>query len=193
MSHSGQGKAEGTCRISDQQLLMRVREGSQQHFELLVTRYQERVFRLVCGVLGPQHIDDAVDVAQVAWAKVYTQLDGFRGESSFATWLYRLVYRCAVDQLRKYRRSPELDALDAARSDDGPTPAEMAESDDRNEVLRQAVACLPQTYRLVLLLHYWQECSINEIAEILCASSGTIKSYLHRGRQRLAHTLERQQ
>ena len=163
-------------------------------FTRLVERHQAYVFRLALSVLGPGGEGDAQDVAQDVFVKVARHLKDFRGESTLQTWLRRLTVNLGLDCRRRARwRKPHVDAavLDQRptieRTDDPLSSAEAAER-------RRAVACcldaLPDAVRSVIHLHYWLECSVDEIAEMLRIPEGTVKSHLHRGRKLLFRAMQ---
>ena len=157
-------------------------------FELLVERYKHRVFRLVMSILGPGWDGEAEEVTQEVFVTVYKQLETFRQESQFATWIYRIAFNRAIDAKRRARlRHPHVsvEVLQGFPDRSRPSPLTTAEIAERRQVVRSCLEQLPDLYRSVLYLHYWQECSIDEIGEFLGVPSGTVKSYLHRARQRL--------
>ena len=179
--------------FDDETLIRRIHDqGSQVHFRLLIERHQKHVFDLVCSVLGPKHKGVAEEVSQEVFIKIHRKLDAFRGDSSFATWAYRIAYNTALDKLRVLkRRAPELtwsQALDQ-RPDSGPGPAANLATHEADACMRNAVEQLPELYQTLIHLHYWRGLTIAEIASRLESKTGTIKSYLHRARERLAQAL----
>lgn len=153
-----------------------------ESFELLVRRYQDRVFRLAISILGAGREQDAEEVAQDSFLQAYRAMAGFRGDARFSTWIYRITYNTALNRrksLQTRRHNIERDYPSPA------SPLHDAIVSQRREVLHQAMDVLPDLYRTVLHLHYWLGCPVDEIAEYLDAPTGTIKSYLHRGRARL--------
>jgi len=163
-----------------------------EFFEVLVHRYQERVFRLAISILGPGLEPEAEEVAQEVFLKAFRRIHGFRMQSSFYTWLYRLTFNLALDTRARARlRLPHVsDQVLAREIDRSPAsdPFSTALSARQREVVRQCIEELPHLYRSVLYQAYWLGCSVEEIALTLEAHANTIKSYLHRARQRL-HSL----
>jgi RNA polymerase sigma-70 factor (ECF subfamily) len=160
-------------------------------FRELVERHQEKVFRLVASVLGPFRDIDAEETAQDVFVRVHDKLPQFRGDAKFTTWLYRVAYSVAVNRTQSARvRLPhvDVDALRALASADD--PHRRATDAERDALVAAAVESLPEVYRTVIYLHYWNDVPLAEIAELLCAPAGTIKSYLFRARARLARILE---
>jgi len=159
-------------------------------FRQLVDRNAPAVLRLVSSVLGPFRDTDAEEVAQDVFVRVHARLEQFRGEAKFATWLYRVAYTTAINRTKTSRlRLPHVAAdalLDLAANDD---PRDELLASERLALIGAAVETLPDLYRAVIYLHYWQEAGVDEMASLLNAPPNTIKSYLFRARQRLARTL----
>jgi RNA polymerase sigma-70 factor, ECF subfamily len=165
-----------------------LRTSDEDLFELLVERYKDRVFRLVLSILGPACAAEAEEVTQEVFVIVYKQLETFRQESRFGTWIYRIAFNRAIDAKRRARsRHPHVpvEALQEFPDRSRPSPLTVAENAEQRQLVRSCMEQLPDLYRAVLYLHYWMECSIEEIGEFLGVPPGTVKSYLHRGRQRL--------
>ncbi len=165
-------------------------------FKALVERYQERVFRLVLSVLGPYAQAEAQDVAQDVFVRVYRQLPNFRGECAFVTWVYRIAYNQALTHKQRARArmphvpidAPAAQALFAGEAD----PYVHAAQTERRAQVLACMERLPEVYRTTLNLFYWMERSVEEISAYLGAPAGTVKSYLHRGRQKLYEELKKQ-
>jgi RNA polymerase sigma-70 factor (ECF subfamily) len=170
-----------------------LRTGNDDLFAELVKRHQERVLRLVISVLGPGHESEAEDLVQEVFVLVYRKLATFRGECAFATWLYRLTKNLALDRRRHARlKHPhigdELLALVPAR-DSHSDPESMASAAERRRQVLDHLEQLPDPQRMVVYLYYWMGSPVNEIAQLLELKQGTVKSHLHRARQRLATVL----
>ena len=169
-----------------------VRTSDAELFRQLVEHYQDRVFRLVASVLGPYSEADAEEVTQEVFLRVYRQLKGFRGDSKFSTWLYRVAYRRALDrkQLARHRLPHASDEalVNVAGADN---PFEQAARAQQGARVAACMEALPDLYRTVLYLRYWLDCPVEEIAELIQAPAGTVKSYLARARQRVERELEK--
>ena len=155
-------------------------------FRMLVERHQAKVFRLVAGLLGPHADTDTEEVTQEVFLRAHERLASFRGEARFSSWLYRLAYNYTLQHRRRARlRLPHggAEELEARRAADGPHEA-AAEQERRGQVER-LLEELPDLYRTVVYLHYWLDASVVEIAELVAAPPGTVKSYLSRARARL--------
>ena len=178
--------------LGDEQLVDRVRAGDPVAFASLVHRYSGRLYGLARGMLRDEQ--DARDVVQETFLHVHRRLDGFRGDSSFRTWLFRIATNAALMRLRRRRRKPESSLDEPAPWSEGDEggPREVADlrpladqvHQDRElgEQIRAAVQALPETYREVLLLADYQQLSMLEIAQVLGISVPNVKTRLHRAR-----------
>ena len=178
----------------EQRWIAAARNGDQESFEKLVRLYEKRVFSLTSRMC--RNSADAEEAAQEAFLAAWQALPAFRGDASFATWLYRLVSNACVDILRREGRhqvmaGPSLDDEESSPEppDKSPSPHALAE---RAELLRQieaGLAALPPEYRQVLILREIHQCTYDEIAQICSIDLGTVKSRINRGRKRLRKIL----
>jgi RNA polymerase sigma factor (sigma-70 family) len=160
--------------------------GSVDDFEALVRRHQQNVFRIAVAVLGRGNESRAEDVTQDVLLQVYRKLRTFESRSRFATWLYRIAYNRALDELRSNRARPE------SQLRDGPAPARGGSGDLlRDAALADCISRLPDAHRTAVHLHYWLGHSSMEIADLLSVQSGTVKVWLFRARHVLAQCLAR--
>jgi len=167
----------------DLALIERVRNGEQEAYAELVNKYKQRVFVFLLRMLGqPQ---DAQDLAQEVFIKAYYQLDSFAGESQFFTWLHRIAYNRAIDELR--RREPANNNIPIQEMElaDNVTPERIVLAKERAASLEKQVLTLPESYRTVFLLRHTQELSYKEIAEVLDIPPDTVQVRLHRARKKL--------
>lgn len=170
--------------ITDEALVRRYLDGDQGAFADLVRRHEARVYNLAFRLVG--NAEDAREASQEAFLTCVRKLRGFRGESAFGTWLYRVTANASYDVLRRRRRTPTpVEELpeEAAAAD---------EADDASVALdvQRALARLPEDFRLVVVLHDLQGLPYEEIGVIVGVPVGTVKSRLHRGRVALARLLE---
>ena len=158
-------------------LIAKFLDGSESAFEELFRKYQSRLFSTCRHFLCND--TDAEDAAQDAFLSIYHGLAHFRGDSSFYTWAYGITARSCFTHRRKHGRSTEqLDQMPECADD-----CETAGID--RIVIRQAVAKLPDQYRIVLILKYYEQLSMEEMAAILGCSADQIKMRLHRARNAL--------
>lgn len=181
-------------RDAEMRLVRRCRQaGDEAAFDEIVRRYQSSVFRLALSVLGPGADTDAEDVAQEVFLRAHRQMASYRGLSGLGTWLYRITFNLAVDRRRLARWSkPHVtdEAMDEAGVSAAPRdPCDLAADDERARLIQCILDRLPTAARTVLHLHYWLGSSVDEIADMLRMPSGTVKSWLHRGRQMVSAQL----
>ena len=178
----------------EQQWIEAARQGDQGAFEQLVRRYEKRVFALTSRMC--RNPADAEEAAQEAFLAAWQGMAFFRGDSSFATWLYRLASNACVDLLRREGRhqaaaGPSLDDAESAYdpADPGPSPQSLAERAELRRQIETALAALPPEYRQVLILREMHQLTYDEIAAICSLDLGTVKSRISRGRKRLRKIL----
>ena len=162
-------------------LVAAARRGDREAQRALYEGYRDRVFSLIAYMVGDD--DAAEDVLQATFLRVFRSLDGFRGDSSLTTW----VYRIALNESRRYRsrrRSASVPIEDLLGSgeelDTSSRPDADYSRDQRREIVSRAVQELPPRLREVVALRYAEELSYDEIAAVLGCAQGTVASRLHR-------------
>jgi RNA polymerase sigma-70 factor, ECF subfamily len=179
----------------DRALVERAQAGDKTAFRQLVERHQRRAFAIAVGLVRDEN--DAREIVQEAFLRVYRSLDKFQGGSSFFTWLYRIVANLAIDHLRKPSRR-EQETLDASNDDDPPMqlaapddadPGELIRRREIGERLQKALDALPAYHRGVILMREVEGMSYQEMAEAMNVSKGTIMSRLFHARQKLQRAL----
>jgi RNA polymerase sigma-70 factor (ECF subfamily) len=187
---------------TDQALVVRVQQGDKRAFDLLVTRYQHRILKLVSRFVRDR--DDAMDVAQESFIKAYRALGNFRGESTFYTWLYRIAINTAKNYLTAAgRRPPEADltgadgesiALEELQPDEE-TPEKLLMVQQMKQTIFTTIEGLPEDLRTAILLREMDGLSYEEIASAMDCPVGTVRSRIFRAREvidgRLKPLLER--
>lgn len=178
----------------EQRWIAAARNGDQESFEKLVRLYEKRVFSLTSRMC--RNSADAEEAAQEAFLAAWQALPAFRGDASFATWLYRLVSNACVDILRREGRhqamaGPSLDDEESSPGppDKSPSPHALAERAELRRQIEAGLAALPPEYRQVLILREIHQCTYDEIAQICSIDLGTVKSRINRGRKRLRKIL----
>lgn len=181
----------------DETLAFEAQQGNMQAFAVLVDRHKGRVYRTLFQVAGDEQ--DAQDLSQEVFLKVFRNLASYRGDAAFTTWLHRLTLNLAFDWLRARKRRPlqvplspppdqeERPPLELASPDEGPVERVLRE--DRRRQLRDAVAELPPDYREVVVLHHIHHLSYQQIAERTGAPVRTIETRLYRARNMLKKVL----
>jgi RNA polymerase sigma-70 factor (ECF subfamily) len=167
---------------AEDQLIARSRGGDTGAFDLLVERYQDRVYGLAYRITG--HHADAQDAAQESFLKAYRSLRTFRGDASFSTWLHRIAVNAALDAVR--RRASASPAQPGPNDEPSLDPlADRAERVEARERIQRAISALPIEQRVVVTLRDVQGWSYEEIAVITEIPVGTVRSRLARGREAL--------
>ncbi len=174
---------------SDQALVERVQAGDRSAFDVLVSRYQHKVVKLVMRYVRDQ--SEALDVTQEAFHKAYRALPRFRGDSAFYTWLYRITINTAKNHLVAARRRPldyNLDLQDSdqyelhGRLKDIDTPERVLMSEEIREAVNQAIEALPEDLRTAIMLRELEGMTYEEIATTMECPVGTVRSRIFRAR-----------
>ncbi len=187
-----------TDRESDQILVERVQQGDKQAFGLLVSKYQRRLVRPVSRLVrDPAEVEDVV---QEAFIKAYRALPGFRGESAFYTWLYRIGINAAKNYLASRGRRPptttEFDSEEAEVFDDAEqlrdqnTPERILMSKEIGVTVNAAMEALPEELRNAIVLREIDGLSYEEISQVMNCPIGTVRSRIFRAREAIAEKLK---
>ncbi|HXF08302.1 MAG TPA: RNA polymerase sigma factor RpoE [Candidatus Acidoferrales bacterium] len=189
----------GDAAAVDQDLVRRVQRGDKTAYDLLVRKYQHKVIKLVSRyVYDPS---DAHDVAQEAFIKAYRALPGFRGDSAFYTWLYRIAINTAKNYVAARSRVPISAASEfgnedsevdfSSRLSDIDTPEALLLSQEVRRTILSAIDALPQDLRTALILREIEGMSYEEIAQTMDCPVGTVRSRLFRARDTIDAELKK--
>lgn len=171
--------------LDDGYLVQQAQRGSTHAFEILAGRHQDRVFRLAWRLLDDHAA--AQDIAQDALVTAWRSVQGFRGESSFGTWLYRITTNAARNHLIRQRVHTELterEAIEPSRQ-----PEQVVEQESQSQALRAAIAALPLDQRVPLVLHQFEDLSYEECADILGVPMSTVRGRIARARRALTESM----
>ena len=186
----------------DRMLVARAQKGDEDAFAELVRKYSGRAYQIAYGVLGNRQ--DAEEIAEDTFIKIYHALPDFRGDAAFTTWMYRIALNLARNkyQWNKARaagRHVSIDApLEGSEEDDDrrleipdatPPPDQMAAYNELDKELNAQLEQLPEVYREALVMRNIQEMSYEQIAELLKCKMGTVKSRIARARDELKKRL----
>ncbi len=179
-------------REEDIQLVARARAGDERAFRALLEKYERAVFSICLRMV--RNREEAADLAQDAFIKVFGSLDRYNPAYAFSSWLFKITSNLCIDYLRKRR----IDTLPMDQPIDGekgeiqrqyaapdPTPDESLDRREKMARLESAIAALPDHYRIMLVLRHQEDLSYEEIADHLSIPLGTVKARIHRAREML--------
>jgi RNA polymerase sigma factor (sigma-70 family) len=182
--------------LTELQLIQALQQREESAFKQLVTNYQDRVYHTILGFL--QHAEDAEDLSQDVFIKIFENIHQFKGESALSTWIYRIAVTQSLDFLRKKKRkkrdgtlfgffgTPEKEHLHPQEFDH---PGVKTENKEKAAVLFKAVNQLPENQRTAFLLQKLENLSQNEIGSVLSISSSAVESLLSRAKANLKKQL----
>ena len=181
----------------ERDLIQRCKQGDLAAFNELIKKYEKQVYNFAYRLTG--NYDDANDVAQDAFLRVFNAIGSFRGDASFSTWLFRITTNVFLDERKRKRAHPhasldetlDLDESSVARQieDPGLTPEGKTEERERRDMLAAAIMSLPENQRAMVVLYHSQQKSYEEISAIMDLPIGTVKSRLNRARLALKDKL----
>ncbi len=169
----------------DDQLVAQTLAGDKAAFATLVERYKQAVYTLAKRLL--RHPTDAEDAAQETFIRAYVRLSSYRTGSNFRAWLLSITAHWCIDQLRRHQ-TVALDLTQPLIAEDDSPETQAVRAERRREV-RQQLATLPERYRGVLELRYWQDLSYVEVSEILAKPTSTVRMRLFRAHRMLRTAL----
>ena len=182
--------------LSDEKLVRLAQRGDMRAFEELVARHRDKIYARAFSMVRNE--DDAVDLSQEAWVKAWQRLKQFQGESSFVTWMTRIVINLCLDHLRKMKRH-RAESIELMEEESGGVERQMpvvqinpTEGLERGEIrqrIDKALGQLSYEHRTVLILHEFEQLEYKEIAKRMQCSIGTVMSRLFYARRRMANLL----
>jgi RNA polymerase sigma-70 factor, ECF subfamily len=181
--------------LMEADLVRMAREGDLASFEELVARHRDKVYARAYSMMRNE--EEALDLSQDAWVKGWQRLAQFQGDSSFITWMTRIVINLCLDQLRKHKRQ-RAESIEAMEEEGGverqmpvvtTNPTAGLERVELRERIDRALAQLSHEHRTVLVLHEFEELEYKEIAKRMKCSIGTVMSRLFYARRRMASLL----
>ena len=188
-------------RVDDYILIQRSQKGDRSALNILIERHSAKAYQYAFRLT--HNGDEASDIVSEAFIRAYNALPNFKGNSSFSTWLYRILTNCFLD-LRKKEKNRITYSLDGAMGqEDGhyerqieslePGPEEMVERSAREQAIQDAVKKLPEYQQAMIVMFHAEMLSYEEIAAALDLPIGTVKSRLNRARQQLGEILAKNQ
>jgi RNA polymerase sigma-70 factor (ECF subfamily) len=170
---------------TDQEIVERVKAGDTALYELIMRRYNRRLYCVARAILRDDA--EAEDVMQAAYVQAFQNLHQFAGRAPFSTWLTRIAVHEALGRLRLRKRNPQLDQTEQGgelmkRPEASPDPEQNASRIELGQLLEEALLDLPEEYRLVVMLRDVEDLSTSETAAALDLTEHNVKVRLHRGR-----------
>lgn len=183
-----------SSREEDYKLIDDIREGDMRARDLaykrLLSKYRNQIFNLILKIV--HDVEEVEDLTQEAFSKAFNSIGNFNKEYAFSTWLYRIATNCSIDFLRKRRlKTYSLDNPIKTKDDEyyveikdeRDEPSKNVMREQRNKVVREAIAQLPDKYRVVIEMRHLQELTYEEIAKELGLPLGTVKAHIFRARE----------
>jgi RNA polymerase sigma factor (sigma-70 family) len=181
------------AKIDDQHYINLVLNGDTNAFAALVDRYKDMVYTLSLRMI--RNREEAEELAQDTFIKVYRSLGKFKGESKFSTWLYKVAYNTCLDRLKKNKGEQYVIAIDAYTEEQVAAlnnAFDTIEDKERKQMLQDCLHLLPGEDSFLLTLYYFEEQSVKEISKIIGVTSNHVKIKLFRSRKKLAAVLKEQ-
>jgi len=178
-------------KADDQHYIRLVKEGDTNAFAVLVDRYKDMVFTLSLKMLKDR--EEAEEVAQDTFLKIYKSLSKFNSESKFSTWMYKVAFNTCLDRLKKNKRSQPVTAMDEFTEQEAISLMNVLDSieeRERKQVIQDCLHCLPGEDSFLLTLFYFEEQSLEEIANIIGINPNNVKIRLYRSRKKLTALLK---
>jgi RNA polymerase sigma-70 factor (ECF subfamily) len=187
VSTPGENGVENSEDISDEAVINRVRAGERNLFEIIMRRYNRRLYRVTRSIV--RNDAEAEDVVQDAYVRAYTYLAQYAGEAKFSTWLTRIAVNEALHRLRKRGRWDDMRQTPSTIPLAAEGPERQASDREVRQIMEAAIESLPSAYRSVVMLRDVEELSTTEAADCLGIPPATLKTRLHRGHALLRSTL----
>jgi len=187
--------------LYDFKLVELAKEGDQNAFAELMKRYNRSLYHVILKMV--RNVDDAEDLTIEAFAKAFKNLDKFKQDYTFSTWLFKIATNNCIDFIRKKKNNEtfslnnlynntENEEFDLDIADENSNPQEDAIRSQKAELMQKLVARLPAKYRKLVTMRYFEERAYQEIAEELEIPIGTVKAQLHRARELLYDMVKNQ-
>lgn len=179
--------------INDQHYINQVIEGNSNAFAVLVNQYKDLVFTLANKML--KNKEEAEEVAQDTFIKIFNSLNKFKGESKFSTWIYKITYNTCLDRLKKSKKEKSVIYIEDFNAHQIKEIENILDTIDEKEKIQKIQECLqllPSEEAFLLTLYYFDDQTIDEIAKVIDCNSNNVKIKLFRSRKKLASILKEQ-
>ena len=179
-------------KLEDQHYINLIIQGERNAFAVLVDRYKDMIFSLALKMV--KNREEAEEVAQDTFIKIYTSLSKFKGDSKFSTWIYKIAYNTCLDRLKKNKKGENNVLIDDFSADLVKTMDNALsdlEDKERKQTIQKCLNLLPSEENFLLTLYYFDDQSLEEIGKIMDISANNAKVKLFRSRQKLAIILKK--
>ena len=179
--------------ISDQHYIDKILQGETNAFAVLVDRYKNMIFTLALKMV--KNREEAEEVAQDTFIKIYSSLNKFKGDSKFSTWIYKIAYNTCLDRLKKNKKEDlniSIDEFSAHLIKTMDNALSALEDKERKQTIQNCLNLLPGDENFLLTLFYFEDQSLEEIGKIMNINANNVKVKLFRSRQKLAVILKKQ-
>lgn len=176
--------------MDEQKWIEQIRAGDMQSFSLLVAKYEKMAYTLAFRIM--ENREEAEEVVQDAFVKMYRALPGFQFGSKFSTWFYRIIYHTALSAHKSRRTFVRFDDAGATALSDNEADSALSllEREDRKEVIARVLQKMPADNATLLTLYYLEECSVEDIRQITGLSLSNVKTKLFRARKQFYETIQ---
>ncbi len=178
---------------NDQIIINQIIEGDTNAFSVLVERYKDLVFTLALRMV--KNREEAEEVSQDTFIKVFKSLSKFKGDSKFSTWIYRVAYNTCLDRLKKIKREYNVVAIDEYTEHQIKTldnALDQMEAQEHKDKIQKCLQLLPSDDSFLLTLYYFEEQSLEEISKVVGLTANNVKVKLFRSRKKLTTILKEQ-
>jgi len=179
--------------ISDQHYIDKILQGETNAFAVLVDRYKDMIFSLALKMI--KNREEAEEVAQDTFIKIYNSLSKFKGDSKFSTWIYKIAYNSCLDNLKKNKKEDlniSIDEFSSHLIKTMDNALSALEDKERKQTIQNCLNLLPSEENFLLTLFYFEDQSLEEIGKIMSITANNVKVKLFRSRQKLAVILKKQ-
>lgn len=179
--------------IPDQHYIDKIMQGETNAFAVLVDRYKDMIFTLALKMV--KNREEAEEVAQDTFIKIYSSLIKFKGDSKFSTWIYKIAYNTCLDRLKKNKKEDlniSIDEFSAHLIKTMDNALSALEDKERKQTIQDCLNLLPSEENFLLTLFYFEDQNLEEIGKIMSITANNVKIKLFRSRQKLAVILKKQ-
>ncbi len=173
--------------FNEEKYIHQIKNGDSKAFEVLVNQYKNMVFSIALKMVANK--ENAEEVAQDSFIKVFKSIKNFKGDSKFSTWLYRITYNTSLDYIKKnkkHKQNYNLDEITLNQIIETENALEQLEKEEFKQLIKKCLYQLKEEDQVILTLYYFEDLSLQEIAVIINKNYNQVRTNLHRSRKKLA-------